>query len=77
MVEEGPPNFNSPQISFFCVLKHNSKFKNPRTTPSRRKVRTGEEEQDERENIMLIVDTAFCQQHQRAAHTLGSDQLHD
>ena len=46
-------------IIFFCDLKPHVKFHNPRTTPSGRKVRVGEEER--REITPLIVATTSVQ----------------
>jgi hypothetical protein len=45
--------------SFFCDSKHNAKFHNLRTTPSRRKIAQGEEREKERKrkNTVNIART--------------------
>ena len=50
-------NFILPPILFFWELKLCTKFQNPKTTPSGRKVCSGEKK--ERKIITKIVDTSF------------------
>ena len=60
-------------ILIFCDLGPHTKFHDPRTTPSGRKVRVREEEEIRRILITTIVATTLAQR--RAAHALRSDQL--
>ena len=68
----GTPIFPPNKSYFFCELKHHSKFQNPRTTLSGRKVCDPEEE---KKNNPKIVDTTFTLQCPRAAHKLRLEQL--
>ena len=44
-----PPNFLLHQSYYWCELKAQAKFQNPRETPSGRKVTDGEREREDKE----------------------------
>jgi hypothetical protein len=62
-----------PKSYFFCDLKLNAKFQNPRTTPSGRKV-CGTERKEEKKNNPKNSGHFVPLQRLRAAHALRSDQ---